>query len=274
MTPEPLIDDPTLEISWLKGRGDRMVVSFTGIGPKDQPDQRIEFPRLAAQQGENTVVFVTDRLRSWYNEPGMVERITETVLSLAGRLGTREIVTLGNSMGGYGAVLFANRLGARHAISFVPQFTMDDRVLRESRWQDYKARIGSFAVSSLRDSMAPPTQFFVLHGGKGRDRKHYLRFPTGPHIEHYILPLKTHSAATLMHVSGELRPLVAALLAGNQAGVADLMRAQRAHLRDRSRACEDLHLWAAGRRTRLGHRLATWFAALMSGTAGQKESMA
>ena len=260
----PLIDDEELEIRWLDGRGDTLVVSFTGIGIKTGPVREIEFPRVASQDGANKVAFVIDRRRSWYNRPGLPERIVDALRDLADRLGARRIVTLGNSMGGYGAVFFANRLKAELAIGFVPQFTMDDRVLREPRWQDYKAGMTAFQTRSLAECMAPPCRFFVLHGGRGQDRPHYRRFPLGDNIQHYILPLKTHAAASRMKEAGTLDPLIAALLAGSQETVARIMAGEGAHLRDAARPYEKLHLWAAGQSTRIGHRIATWAVGLIT----------
>ena len=254
--PEMLVDEDDLQVSWLAGRGDCMVVSFTGIGHRQGEWQRIEFPKIASADGENVVVFVTDRRRTWYNGAGLIERITGAVLGLAGRLGIRRIATLGNSMGGYGAVLFANRLGAEQAIAFVPQFTMDDRVLPEPRWQDYKAGMPGFAVASLAECMGPPCRFFVLHGGRGQDRRHWLRFPAGGHIRHWVLPLNTHAAATRLHLDGRLDPLIAALLRDDQATEVEMLTRQGAHLRDPARPHEAWHLWVAGQSTRLGHRIA------------------
>lgn len=260
----PLIDDDELEIQWLDGRSDRLIVSFTGIGYKDRPVSGVEFPQIASQGGENKVVFVSDRKRSWYNRPGLPERVVETVRALAAREGVGRVATLGNSMGGYGAVFFANRLGAELAISFVPQFTMDDRVMRERRWQVYKREMTKFQARSLAECMGGPCRFFVLHGGRGQDRRHYRRFPLGPNIDHYVLPLKTHAAASRMREAGTLDPLIAALLAGDEAAVARIMAAEGAHRRDAARRFERLHMWAAGQSTRLGHRIASRLVAMVA----------
>lgn len=251
-----LVDEEDLQVRWLAGQSDRMVVSFTGIGHRQGAWQRIEFVKTASAGGENVVVFVTDRKRTWFNGAGLIERIVAAVKGLAERLGIRRIVTLGNSMGGYGAVLFANRLGAEQAISFVPQFTMNDAVLREPRWQDYKAGMDRFAVASLAECMAPPCTFFVVHGGRGQDRRHWRRFPVGENVQHWILPLKTHAAAARLREEGQLDLLIAALLDGNQSGVTERLAGQGAHLRDPARPFERLHLWVAGQSTKLGHRIA------------------
>lgn len=265
MTPAVLADDDDLEVLWLEGTGNRLVVSFTGNDVEDRSAQGIEFPRIAAQGGRNHVAVVTDRRRSWYNTPGLVGRVVDTLGALAIRAGIGRIVTLGNSMGGYGAILFANPLGATRAISFVPQFTMNDRVVREERWREYKAAMPPFYVDSLADCMVPPTRFFVLHGGRGRDRKHYMRFPTGGHIRHYILPLRTHAAAARMKPGGALDALIQALLDDDEAGAARIMAAEGAHLRDPRRPGESWHMWAAGQSTRFGHRAATWLAERIAG---------
>ncbi|MEM0989878.1 MAG: hypothetical protein AAGK00_13435 [Pseudomonadota bacterium] len=89
---------------------------------------------------------------------------------------------------------------------------MNDRIISELRWQEYKRAMLRFYVDSLADCMALPTRFFVIRGAVGRDRKHYLRFPAGPHIDHDIDPGRTHAAATQLKLAGDLDPLVHALM--------------------------------------------------------------
>lgn len=269
MTPEILIKDDNLEIQWLQGRSDRLVVSFTGIGRKSTPKvSGIEFPKISWQDGKNSVLFVIDRNRSWYNREGLADRITEVVVDTARQHGLGDILTLGNSMGGYGAVLFANRVGANKAISFAPQFTMNDDVLRDSRWQTYKQQMTGFTVNSLAECMDSPAQFIVLHGGRGQDRKHYLRFPTGPNISHFIVPRRTHAVATHLRTAGSLAPLIDALMEGDFKTSDLLIAREGAHLRDPSRRGEAMHLWAAARKTLPGHRLANWIVTRMLGKGG------
>ena len=267
VTPVLLIDDDELEIAWQDGCGDCLMVSFTGIGIKDPPEQSHEFPAMCWRGGQNHVVFVTDKNRAWFNRPGLVERTLNTILEHAARRAIKRVITIGNSMGGYAAILFAGPLGAHRAISFVPQFTMDDRVLREARWQNYKAGMTAFHVPSLSDCMAGPTRFFVLHGGVGRDRKHYLRFPTAQNIDHYIMPLCAHAAAPRLNEEGRLDSLVAALQGDDDATVTGIMAGIDAHRRDPSRKGEAMHLWAVGQSTRFGHRVAGTIANLIAGPA-------
>lgn len=48
----------------------------------------------------------------------------------------------GSSMGGYGAIRFADDLGLSRALALAPQFSIDpERVPFERRWQDHSARI-------------------------------------------------------------------------------------------------------------------------------------
>lgn len=265
VTPELLVDDDELEIAWQDGRSDRLMVSFTGIGFKDPPEQFHEFPAMCWRGGQNHVAFITDKNRAWFNRPQLVSRTVETIRKRAAQAGITRITTLGNSMGGYAAILFAHPLGADRAISFVPQFTMDDRVLREKRWQNYKAAMTEFQVPSLAGCMGGPTRFFVLHGGVGRDRKHYLRFPTGPNIDHYIMPLCAHAAATRLNLADRLNPLVAALQEDDDATVARIMASISAHRRDPDRKGEKLHMWAVSQSTKIGHRIASKIATAIAG---------
>ncbi|MEL6476142.1 MAG: hypothetical protein AAFR17_02350 [Pseudomonadota bacterium] len=273
MSPDVLLDDEDLAITWLPGRGARLVVSFTGIGHRKtgfaetETVQQIEFPKIASQEGDNHVAFVTDRTRTWYNTPGQIERIETALRALAARVGARQIVTLGNSMGAYGAILFANRIGAARAIAFAPQFTMDDRLVRDRRWQDLKRHIPRHAVPSLAGAMVGPCRFFVLHGGRGEDGRHWRRFPTGPNIQHYVLPLKTHAVAVQLRHAGKLPGLIDALFAEDTETVIRSMSAENGYLRGGSGWPAALHGWAASQSTRLGHRSARWLVEQVVGPA-------
>lgn len=88
-------------------------------------------------------VFLRDPAQAWYQrglpelgpDAAAVARFVERTVAQSG---ARDVVFVGNSMGGYAAILFCALLGTGRAIAFSPQ-TFIDRALRaqhgDGRWQ-------------------------------------------------------------------------------------------------------------------------------------------
>ena len=81
-------------------------------------------------------------------------------------------MTLGSSMGGHGALLFAERIGADRAMSFVPQFTMSPNI-KERRWTQFRPHMVEANLHSLHRYLTGKTEAFCFFGGDCRhDRRH------------------------------------------------------------------------------------------------------
>lgn len=125
--------------------GRDVILAFTGIGHGLGGVQRKEFFR-SIKGGELFVdtYYVIDRNRSWYNDNScdllrVLYDITEG----------RNVYTIGNSMGGFGAVLFGRMLrGCRVSIAFCPQYSVHPQIADfEIRWKEY--------TSCIRDWVYP-----------------------------------------------------------------------------------------------------------------------
>src|SRR3954471_1199664 len=141
-----LVDTDDLTIAVSEGNTGRAVVAFTGVGLRLGGIQTPEFQfSLSAASMINTVYHVIDKQRSWY------ERVFESIVAvLTGELaGFDSVATLGNSMGGFGAVLFAGLLPrCRSAMAFVPQFSLAPHIVgdNDDRWTEYTSRIDRWTV--------------------------------------------------------------------------------------------------------------------------------
>ncbi len=196
MTPEirPLLTADSLRITGLPGRGNTLVVSFTGIGKPDRTEQEEEFVRQGWQGGENHVLFVSDTARSWFNAADVAARIVEFVEEYKTGKGIARVATFGNSMGGYGAIQFAGRLGARTCLALSAQYSADPAVVpEETRWRNWRDRITEFTMPPLEDALSPDTTYFVLHGAAEKERPHVDRFPRRAGFHHYLLPDVGHA---------------------------------------------------------------------------------
>ena len=75
MKPQPmevLVENEDLKISLLRGGSDVLFVAFTGIGLGVDGIQPEEFVGSIAGI-ERSAFYVTDRKRSWYNGPGVMD---------------------------------------------------------------------------------------------------------------------------------------------------------------------------------------------------------
>ncbi|HEX4187970.1 MAG TPA: hypothetical protein VHY83_08745 [Solirubrobacteraceae bacterium] len=111
---------------------------------------RIDIPRFEflSVTGDCPVkrMFVRDLYQAWYHR-GIPRHRARTLVSVADRL--REIiepqrvdrlVTIGNSSGGYAALVFGALLGAQTALAFAPQTTLDPDVMAamgDRRWESH-----------------------------------------------------------------------------------------------------------------------------------------
>ena len=154
----------------------RAVVSFTGIGHGLGGMQKGEFGK-SLKGAADRVYFVIDKKRSWYN--GTHEEIERV---MAGELaGFEEVVTVGNSMGGFGALYFAGRFGkCRAAVAFCPQFSLKPGMVseRDRRWREYREGIAEWPVEgAMMGAREGSVEYFVFFGAKDRhDRRHARQF--------------------------------------------------------------------------------------------------
>jgi pimeloyl-ACP methyl ester carboxylesterase len=127
------------------GEGAAAVVSFTGIGYGLGGIQREEFARSLSGDAVNDIYFVIDKNRSWYNSC-----FAEIAAALGPRLAGRKVHMLGNSMGGYGSLLFgATMAGCASSIAFCPQFSVNPSgPIRERRFGQYLSRISQWTLDS------------------------------------------------------------------------------------------------------------------------------
>lgn len=214
--PEEVLNAPPLRIRYVPGRSRRLVVSLAGVGRVRGEEPPPEFFRIAGGDGENHVLFVSDRSRSWLNAPGMAEAIVTTVRAVAGRIEADQVVALGNSMGGTMALHLAHLTPFDVVVALVPQYSADPAVVPlETRWRYFRRQIAGFPFRAL--SRLPATgAVYILHGGTEDELVHALRFPRARNVAHFILPRHDHNLARSLHEAGHLAPLIGHAMAGRR----------------------------------------------------------
>lgn len=215
-----------LSARFVEGETERVVVCFpdrvhpTGF---DQPGWGEGF---LGKRGISAIYISVARI-DWFQCP----EFFDAMQACRNHLGkTRPVSTYGSSMGGYGAILGAQALGAKLCLVLSPQYSIDPQVVPfERRYNDYAARIGPF-VHDLARHVEPTCDHVVgLDPTHRLDRSHFDLISQAVPVQalpiygagHGVLPLLTNSPA---------RETLAELLSG-QGSVAKLRHQVRADRR-------------------------------------------
>ncbi len=217
---EILHEDPLLLIERLAGEGRRLVVAVSGIGHGFGGMQRVEFVGTAADGGRNTVLFVTDRTRSWFTADGIVARIADVVQGELARLGLPACHTIGNSMGGYGAIRLAVDMPVAVSLAFSPQASMDPALIAEHRWPEHRPAIVMARHLPLSACIDTATQHHAIFGAASRiERDHRALLPHAPNLTCLMLPGGGHNIVRVLKGTGHLLPLVEAMMDSDAARI-------------------------------------------------------
>lgn len=223
-TIDTVLQDEELILRWLPGRARRMVVVFTGVRAGFGGAPLDEFAGSASHGGENSVLFVTDRRGTWYSAPGLWSKIVKLIRYLRKSEGIEEIVTLGNSMGGYGALLLPQDLRVRRAIAFSPQLTLDRDLTDDGRWPDIMKRYGTMPARNVGETFGSTrTQYYLTAGGGCSEDVEHLNFaPEMSRVHRWILPRGKHNLAGTLRDAGLLYDVIGAIIRGRKARVETL----------------------------------------------------
>ena len=170
-------DDFLLLKGIINDDSDVCIVSFTGVGHAmgRLNIQKEEFVGSALKNG--SVFFVTDKTRSWSNKI-----CEDKLIEVFSRFGSfKNIVAIGNSMGGTNALLMGPKLGCQTIIAFTPQFSVHPEVfpdLKNKKWMEYRDAIDEWVFKSVDESglSYSPVSEYIFHGGSSRELMHARRF--------------------------------------------------------------------------------------------------
>lgn len=163
-------------------------------------------------------VFVRDPTNCWYNAPipGLGEDLDEIQAMIVRGIqstGATRVITLGMSMGGYGAILFGCRLGAEHAVALYPQ-TFLDPVFK------YSPPVGvPLQAADLRPvvAAAPDTPILLVSPEHDLDDAFYAAWLSSlPSVDIIHAPGMQHAFLGHLKARGELDGFMRDLLAGTR----------------------------------------------------------
>lgn len=214
----PLPAEAPLAMHFTPGSSSRLVVSFAGVGTKRHQMPPVELPRVAHGNGTNNVLYVSDQSRSWMNGPGIVGQVLETIEDISDELGITSLVAVGNSMGGFAAMVLAAETEVEAVVAIGPQFSVHPDIMPDEwRWKFFRDKIADWRYPQAPDLRDRNTVVTLLNGGSADEQMHAQRFPTDAGYHHYIFPDQGHSLARSLHDKGQLEPIVTTSLEGRPA---------------------------------------------------------
>lgn len=182
-----------------------VLLSFTGIGHQTGgvDVQQTEF--YGAGRSLANVIFIKDLTRSWGNaiDFEQIARLVEPYTK------GREVFAIGNSMGGFLAVLASKFMKIDVVVGLVPQFSVSSNVLpKENRWKRYRKHITEYKFESLEGCFVPDTQYYLISGAVGDDAMHWINFPNMPNVHNLVFGNFGHGLAKQLKRAGRLNDLL------------------------------------------------------------------
>jgi hypothetical protein len=214
-----LADNAQFTITHLPGDSPIAVVAFAGISAGLGGLQIEEFRKSLAGL-THSAYFVIEKTPRWYN--GTFASIGAALRDFLARDGAREIVTLGNSMGGFGAIAFAAHLpGCTRAVAFGPQSSVHPYLVPfEDRWMELRRPIGAWEIPDAVSQLSPEVAYTVIIGAdEPRDVQHAARLAAAS-SQVRVLQVQGcgHEVGAAIKAQGAIVPLLDELISGGDAG--------------------------------------------------------
>lgn len=168
------------DIEFIDNQSSKTIISFTGAATmyfgQNVRTFKKEFLGLLKQSDFN-IMFVVDNLVSWYN--------SIDVDKIKSKLTNQQAITIGNSMGAYNAIQFANDFNVEKVIACAPQYSVHpDIVPCEKRWQRRIANIKQWKHKHL--FFNDTTEYYIFSGNTEQEMYHTNMIPYQRNIHKFI----------------------------------------------------------------------------------------
>ena len=171
-------------------------------------------------------IFIRDLDQCWYHAglPGVSNDIEGTAAFLRHKIdeqGIQRVVFVGNSMGGYAAILFGILVGADLVHAFVPHTSLNDPELVRSKdrlqYLHENFADGHFDLKKFIERRRPSTCIHVHFGGQNEmDTKHALHLEHCRHVFLHAYPHRGHPLVRGLRDSGKLHKILLASVDGSR----------------------------------------------------------
>ena len=211
------IKDPNLSaIIDISYQDKPLLIAFGGIsGPIGMPP--FEFFNLARNLDVNKI-YLRDLSQTWYHSglPGISKNIDETASFLKGKIdesGADKVVVVGNSMGGYAAIIFGILIKADIVHAFSPHTFIKDANFIRSKEQIrnvhnnfYNKYFDLYEVMKLHNNLG---EFNIYYDSKDKiDKKHAMHLNSSQNITLHSFRGGGHCLIKVLRDSGELQNIV------------------------------------------------------------------
>lgn len=175
---QTLIDNDALKLSVVENPSDHVTLCFTGIGHR-YGGIDVQSEEFFKSSNHATSVYIIDKQRSWGNNIDFGE--LRSVVNSIGK--GKTINAIGNSMGGFLAILATKFIDIKSALAFVPQYSVHKDVFpKETRWDKYVNCIENWTHKDLSAAFNDTTNYYIFAGVGGMDDPHLESFPNGANI--------------------------------------------------------------------------------------------
>ncbi|MFN3890549.1 MAG: hypothetical protein ACK4MV_09135 [Beijerinckiaceae bacterium] len=218
-----LIDNDKLTVKVIEHASSRVILCFTGIGHAIGGVD-VQSPEFYNASQSATAVYVIDRQRSWGNNLNFAQ-LGELLEPYAR---DKVICSLGNSMGGFLAILATRFFPISSAVAIVPQYSVSrDVIPGETRWRKYVDAVRDWRFPSLAGSFNNTTQYYIVAAKGGSDDAHLALMPDKKNVQKIYFEREdcVHNVAEVLKSDGLLYPLISDCFAGKSAG--EIIRARQ-----------------------------------------------
>jgi len=182
-----------------EGDKEKLIMFFGGLGMRiGITEQPFEFVRTT-RYAKYTKIFIRDAYRIWYQRG--LKDLTDTLpdtISLLKEItdGYENIICVGNSAGGYGALMFGSALQVNCVHAFSPQTFIDPQ--RDARYKQAgtAVKLEIPTILDVKPLMTGRTTYFLHYcGGDKLDRLHAERLRSSPNVRLFKYQCNSHVTA-------------------------------------------------------------------------------
>lgn len=202
---------------------EKLAITFSAYGQTDLQAPGFAEDFLIARGYDLLVVKCS--LNNWYQDMSAA-----TMKSVVDQLPPYpDIITYGSNMGGYGALYFAETVGARTCIVMSPQFAIDRTLVPfETRWSADAARVKTQHQPLDQILARSRATIYMVYDPHTPDRHHAEMIQTtGRRVYPVPVPYVGHPAEVALDEMGLLGDLFDRLVSGSPRAAASIIRKRR-----------------------------------------------
>jgi hypothetical protein len=197
-----------------------VIIAFSGLNSRFAGISIFEFKTFLYKYFDCNFIFCKDSNKKWYFKglAGYSSGINDTVRKLKSFIQEHhftKVITLGNSCGGFAALLFGNLLAADDIIAFSPQTFIDDKnkkISGDARWASEMSDVEQNAlpderhyldIHNLQESKAQ--RITIVFGlAEANDCIHAYRMNDWANVRLIEIPNGDHHVVKELRDNGEL----------------------------------------------------------------------